>query len=159
MPRSKSFFNRLIYITTTSLQKAISQSYREHQWTYIWHLRPTYSLPALPYMLQAKDLGISINPMYSHMVSQTCCKSIYFTTELTWIHVDCWGKTCVKSTSDWLLSWDLIWLASPALEKHLTAIVKYECVCIYKLSLKIDLYGTIHTECVISIYSNRILNA
>ena len=77
----------------------------------MWLLKPTSSLQAL----------LHINPVHSHMASQTCYRPSYFITELTQITCSnklLVGTTCVKSACDCLLSWDLKWQANTVWDKQ-----------------------------------------
>ena len=105
-----------IYMTTTFAQKkAIPQSCSESSWSRIQPIRPISPLKALAspvaYVTSKRTVFCpDINTVHSHISSPAYLRLEYWIT--------CWERTCVWSACDHLLSWDLIWQATSALDDY-----------------------------------------
>ena len=66
--------------------------------------------------------GVDINSMHSYIGSQTCLNPHTLSQEWHKLPVSCCRRTSIKSVCNYLLSWDLKWLASPAVSKQIPTI-------------------------------------
>ena len=77
-----------------------------------------FSVPAVHMTNKRTVIGFYINSVYSNLLTLTCCKLTDFVLQLTWITCRLLRKCLVNSDFERMVSWDLIRLASPAVDNQ-----------------------------------------